>query len=261
MNHQKILLLLCTTTFISFSNISQAQQNLDAHEHGSAIMNLAVDQKKFKIDFVAPGADIVGFEHPASSHTDKEKIEDALKKLNDLSNLLGIGARAECEMIMVSAKLEEEGDGDNHSDHEKHEHEDEHDHEKHEHEDEHDHEKHEHEDKHDHEKHEHEDEHDHEKHEHEDEHDHEKHEHEDEHDHEKHEHEDEHDHEASHSEFHASYEFECKNPSEFSINRVNYFDEFKNSVKLKLRVVSSKGPKSFDLDRENSTVELGDMFF
>jgi hypothetical protein len=28
-----------------------------------------------------------------------------------------------------------------------------------------------------------------------------------------------------------------------------------------LRVVSSKGPKSFDLDRENSTVELGDMFF
>jgi hypothetical protein len=217
MNHQKILLLLCTTTFISFSNISQAQQNLDAHEHGSAIMNLAVDQKKFKIDFVAPGADIVGFEHPASSHTDKEKIEDALKKLNDLSNLLGIGARAECEMIMVSAKLEEEGDGDNHSDHEKHEHEDEHDHEKHE--------------------------------------------HEDEHDHEKHEHEDEHDHEASHSEFHASYEFECKNPSEFSINRVNYFDEFKNSVKLKLRVVSSKGPKSFDLDRENSTVELGDMFF
>ena len=206
MAHQKILLSLATTTFISFSCISQAQQNLDAHEHGSAIMNLAVDQKKFKIDFVAPGADIVGFEHPASSHTDKEKIENALKKLNDLSNLLGIGTRAECEMIMVSAKLEEEGDGDKHSDHEKHEHEEEH-------------------------------------------------------GHEKHEHEDEHGHEANHSEFHASYEFECENPSEFSINKVNYFDEFKNSVKLKLRVVSSKGPKSFDLDRENSTVELGDMFF
>ena len=195
MSHQKILLLLLATSLMSSSNISHAQQNLDAHEHGSALITLAVDQKKFKIDFVAPGADIVGFEHPATSHTDKEKIEDALKKLNDLSNLLEIGTRAECEMIVVSAKLEEEGDSDNHTDHEKHDH------------------------------------------------------------------EDEHDHEASHSEFHASYEFECENPGEFAINKVNYFDEFKNSVKLKLQFVSSKGPKSFDLYRKNSTVDLDDMFF
>lgn len=184
MSREKILLLLFATTLMSSSNIAQAQQNLDAHEHGSALMTLAVDQKKFKIDFVAPGADIVGFEHPATSHTDKEKIEDALKKLNDLSNLLEIGTRAECEMIVVSAKLEEEGDSDNHTDHE-----------------------------------------------------------------------------ASHSEFHASYEFECENPGEFAINKVNYFDEFKNSVKLKLQFASSKGPKSFDLDRKNSTVDLDDMFF
>ena len=230
MSHQKILLLLFATTFMSSSNIAHAQQNLDAHEHGSAVMNLAVDKKKFKIDFVAPGADIVGFEHPATSHTDKEKIGDALKKLNDLSNLVEIGTRAECEMTSVSANLEEEQDSDNHSDHKKHDHE-KHDHEKHDHE------------KHDHEKH-----------------DHEKHDHENEHDHEKHDHE-KHDHEASHSEFHASYEFECENPGEFAIVKVNYFDEFKNSVKLKLRVVSSKGPKSFDLDRKNSTVDLDDMFF
>ena len=216
MSQEKILLLLLATTLMSSSNISHAQQNLDAHEHGSAIMNLAVDQKKFKIDFVAPGADIVGFEHPATSHNDKEKIEDALEKLHDLSNLVEIGTKAECEMTSVSANLEEERDSDSHSDHEKHEHEDEHDHEKH---------------------------------------DHEKHEHEDEHDHEKHEHE------ASHSEFHAHYEFECENPGAFAINKVNYFDEFKNSVKLKLRVVSSKGPKSFDLDRKNSTVDFDDMVF
>ena len=211
MSHQKILLLLFATTFMSSSNIAHAQQNLDAHEHGSAVMNLAVDKKKFKIDFVAPGADIVGFEHPATSHTDKEKIGDALKKLNDLSNLVEIGTRAECEMTSVSANLEEEQGSDNHSDHKKHDHENEHDHEKHDHENEHDHEK--------------------------------------------------HDHEASHSEFHASYEFECENPGEFAIVKVNYFDEFKNSVKLKLRVVSSKGPKSFDLDRKNSTVDLDDMVF
>ena len=222
MSHQKILLLLFATTFMSSSNIAHAQQNLDAHEHGSAVMNLAVDKKKFKIDFVAPGADIVGFEHPATSHTDKEKIGDALKKLNDLSNLVEIGTRAECEMTSVSANLEEEQGSDNHSDHKKHDHENEHDHEKHDHENEHDHEKHDHENEHDHEK---------------------------------------HDHEASHSEFHASYEFECENPGEFAIVKVNYFDEFKNSVKLKLRVVSSKGPKSFDLDRKNSTVDLDDMVF
>ena len=200
MSQEKILLLLLATTLMSSSNISHAQQNLDAHEHGSAIMNLAVDQKKFKIDFVAPGADIVGFEHPATSHNDKEKIEDALEKLHDLSNLVEIGTKAECEMTSVSANLEEERDSDSHSDHEKHEHEDEHDHEKHE-------------------------------------------------------------HEASHSEFHAHYEFECENPGAFAINKVNYFDEFKNSVKLKLRVVSSKGPKSFDLDRKNSTVDFDDMVF
>ena len=211
MNYQKISLLLSAATFMFSSNISLAQQNLDAHEHGSAVMNLAVDKKKFKIDFVAPGADIVGFEHPATSHTDKEKIGDALKKLNDLSNLVEIGTSGECEMTSVSANLEEEQDSDNHSDHKKHDHENEHDHEKHDHENEHDHEK--------------------------------------------------HDHEASHSEFHASYEFECENPGEFAIVKVNYFDEFKNSVKLKLRVVSSKGPKSFDLDRKNSTVDLDDMFF
>ena len=41
MSHQKILLLLFATTFMSSSNIAHAQQNLDAHEHGSAVMNLA----------------------------------------------------------------------------------------------------------------------------------------------------------------------------------------------------------------------------
>ena len=49
MSHQKILLLLLATSLMSSSNISHAQQNLDAHEHGSALITLAVDQKKFKI--------------------------------------------------------------------------------------------------------------------------------------------------------------------------------------------------------------------
>jgi len=46
---------------------TQAQAELDAHEHGVGVLNIAADGNTVEMELIAPGADIVGFEYEASS--------------------------------------------------------------------------------------------------------------------------------------------------------------------------------------------------
>ena len=164
---------------IAFSTPAIAQQS--AHVHGSASINLAIDDEELQIEFVSPADSIVGFEYEPSTAAERKAVADAIALLRNPEKLFALPASAGCKLHEVEAERHAEGEHDEHG-HDEHAKHDDHD-------DEHD---------------------EHAKHD----------DHDDEHDeHAKHDnHDDEHAHEESdegksHSEFHAHYHFDCDEPA------------------------------------------------
>lgn len=94
-------------------------RHVDAHEHGVGELNIAVDGNQIAMEFHAPGADIVGFEHPANSAGDIAAIEAALSELKNPLALFKMPEAAHCSLVEATAELEDEHDDhDDHDDHE-----------------------------------------------------------------------------------------------------------------------------------------------
>ena len=215
-------LLLLTAVATSAPLAASETRELGAHEHGVGLLNLAFEGEVIAIELEAPGADIVGFEHPAETAEDQAKIEAALAVLGKPLELFVFPQGAGCKVTDAQARLLTEDDHDAH-DHDAHDHDD------HAH-DEHAHEEHEeaadeaHGDEHD----------DH------SDHDDEGH---DEESHAEEGHEEHHDQddEASHTEFRAAYQLTCDNPG--AANRIDfaYFSVFENARQLNIQMISDQG--------------------
>ena len=112
-------------------------RELDAHEHGSGTLNIAIEGTTVAMEFEAPGADIVGFEYAATSETDRATIDQAISDLARPLELFSISTAAGCTVTAANVALieedEEHGDHDDH-DHDAAEH-DEHGHDEHGHDD------------------------------------------------------------------------------------------------------------------------------
>ncbi|MDD9990432.1 MAG: DUF2796 domain-containing protein [Rhodospirillales bacterium] len=123
------------------SQAGAAERELAAHQHGHGLLNIAIEGKSLWIELETPGADIVGFEHPARSDEDKAAINKAKGRLSDPIGLFGIPAAASCTLEEVSVTPvgyaldtdddhHDEDDGHDHDEHEEaHEDEDHGDHE------------------------------------------------------------------------------------------------------------------------------------
>lgn len=201
-----------------------------AHVHGQGQLNLAIDGKELEIELIAPGADIVGFEHDAKSDDDKAAVQAAVAKLKDVAVVLGIPDAAKCtleEAEIESALLEDQDHDDHaHKDEDGHKHDD---HDDHAHKDDDGH-------KHD---------------------DHDDHAHKDEHDHG--DHKDEHAHEEEgeqHAEFHAHYHFDCGAPSELTHLDLGYFKQFPNAAELDVQAITASGQISVELTAEKARLDL-----
>ena len=79
-------LTLCflLTPFISVASAS----SLDAHEHGSATLNIAVDGDSLFLEFESPADNIVGFEHAPENDQQTAAIKQALDKLQNFDTVL-----------------------------------------------------------------------------------------------------------------------------------------------------------------------------
>lgn len=122
--------------FAALPAFADGTRQLDAHEHGVGALNIAVDGRTVAMEFEAPGADIVGFEHPATNADDRAAIDAAVSALAAPLDLFVLPTSAGCSVTRASASLL-----DGHDDHEEHDaHEDHHD--DHDHEDDHAHDKH-----------------------------------------------------------------------------------------------------------------------
>jgi hypothetical protein len=63
-----------------------------------------------------------------------------------------------------------------------------------------------------------------------------------------------------HAEFHAEYVFECSNLSAVTEITFPYFNAFPNAKELELQVVSEKGASAFEIERDEPSVNLSELF-
>lgn len=218
----KPFVLAATTCFLAAPLAAESQREADAHEHGVGQLNIAVDGGQIAMEFHAPGADIVGFEHPATSDADKIAIANALEQLERPFELFSFPDAAGCAVSEAHAGLEEDTHEDHHDEHHG-DHDDHDDHEDHASHDDHD---------------------DHADH--------------DDHDHDAHGHDEHDDHadEAQHTEFHAEYLLTCADASAANQITFGYFALFPNAQEVEVQFVSAHGAAAFEVERDGPVLDL-----
>lgn len=221
----RLIALTAALAAVSTLALAEEKRDLDAHEHGVGALNIAFEKDEVVMEFEAPGADIVGFEHPATSAEDRAKVDAAIATLAKPLELFRLPDEAQCTLVAAEVELYGREDDD----HEAHAREDHHGDDEH-------HDAHAEEHHGDHEAH------------------HEEHaeEHHEEHAEERHE---EH-HAATHTEFHAEYHLACATPGAIDRIEFGYFETFPNAEELEIQLISDKGSKSFEVERGSTTLDL-----
>ena len=201
-------------SLLTASAIQAQTRQLDAHQHGHGALNIAFEGATVLMELEAPGADIVGFEHPAKTADDRAMIDAAIAQLAKPLELFGFPADAGCTVTAAKVALMGEHDEEHHEEGHKEGHKDDHDHK---------------EDAHD---------------------------HKDEHAKHDEDHGDGHAGEEGHTEFHAEYALTCADPSVIDIIEFAYFDRFPNAAELTIQLISDKGAKGFEVERDEPRLNL-----
>lgn len=200
----------------AFPAVAQESRQLDAHVHGETVMQIAVENDRVEISIMAPGMDVVGFEHPPEQQEDRQAVAAALTMLETSETVFKMPEAAGCSVQSAEAELHLGGAT---PDHESHDHDD-HGHEGH-------------------------DDHGHE--------DHDEHGHEDE-GHEDHGHGGHDEHEAGHSAFHADYALECASPDRLTGITLTWFESFPATQTLDVAYVTDAGVGAVELTRDDATL-------
>ena len=61
-------------------SVAEETRQVDKHEHGVGVLNIATEGSSINFEFMIPGADIVGFEYKAKSDSDIAIVNAALTK-------------------------------------------------------------------------------------------------------------------------------------------------------------------------------------
>ena len=198
------------------------QRQHDAHVHGIAHLNVALEGTSLHLEFTSPAANIVGFEHQPRTAEQKDGVRKAMEKLENGSNLFIPSPEAQCRMSKSSAKTDIEHDADHDADDE---HEKEHEHEKDaHHEKEHEHEKDEHHGKDEEKGHKH--------------------------------HEESEDEHARHSEFEAEYRFVCNNPGKLSQLDVMLFQSFPGIEHIEVQLLTETKQSAQELTAQRHRIKF-----
>ncbi len=113
------MFLCCSAILLAFAATAGAtERELNAHEHGVSRLNIAIDDAIVEIELIAPGADIVGFEHAATAAADKMTVKEAMNTLQEGSTLFDFPSAAECKLEEAEVNSDlAEGEHDEHDDH------------------------------------------------------------------------------------------------------------------------------------------------
>lgn len=101
-----------TLAFVAADARAKSQRQLEAHEHGHGTLNMAIEGKTLHMELEAPGADIVGFEHAASSDEDKARLAAGTKALENPNVMFSLPVEAGCKVRSVEVDYETDGEHD-----------------------------------------------------------------------------------------------------------------------------------------------------
>ena len=84
----------------------------EAHTHGVAEVNIAIDGSKADVEFRAPAESVMGFEHEAKSESDKQKRDAALRTVQTkINQMVVFDPKLNCKFSEVKTVIvEEEGE-------------------------------------------------------------------------------------------------------------------------------------------------------
>ncbi|MDH5368544.1 MAG: DUF2796 domain-containing protein [Gammaproteobacteria bacterium] len=148
------------------------QREHGAHEHGSATLNIAIEENSLHIELESPAMNIVGFEHAASNEKQNTTVTQATQALKEAPKQFVLPAAAQC--ILAEAHVESPLLNNQHNKKK---------------------------------------------------------------------------HAEKHSEFHASYIFNCKNVSALNTINVRLFETFKGMNDIDVQLISSQGQTTKELTK------------
>jgi len=64
---------------------------------------------------------------------------------------------------------------------------------------------------------------------------------------------------GTHSNFHAQYAFDCKDPASITVVEFAYFQAFAGAQKLEVNVITAKGQTTFEVTRAKPRIDLAGM--
>ena len=76
---------------------------LDAHEHGSASLDIAIDTNTIEMKFESPAVNIVGFEYATEDQQQLLLIKQAKKNLSDFDTIFQLVGDVSCQTVESSA--------------------------------------------------------------------------------------------------------------------------------------------------------------
>lgn len=111
--YQLLLILLFVTATISQWTHAE-QKSHDAHVHGQAVLNIAVDANALVVEFESPSMNIVGFEHQPSNKLQRDAVKNAIEILNHPDHLLSLAQPAACKHESTTVESSMAVDDDHH---------------------------------------------------------------------------------------------------------------------------------------------------
>jgi hypothetical protein len=93
-----------------------ASKTLDSHEHGSANLNIAIDNNLISIRFESPAVNIVGFEYQPNDEEQQARVTEAENMLSNFEATFNLKGEPNCQVLQSSANWI--SDHDEHSEHE-----------------------------------------------------------------------------------------------------------------------------------------------
>lgn len=95
------------------------QRQLGPHDHGHGTLNIAIEGNSVEMELEVPGADIVGFEHEATTPEQKAQIETAETKLKDALKQFVLPSAASCKVTKANVGIEAEAEHEHEHNHDK----------------------------------------------------------------------------------------------------------------------------------------------
>ena len=96
------LSIVAAATIVPVTTWAQTRQH-GPHVHGHGTVNLVIEGNKLAIELEAPGADIVGFEHPARTAEQTAAVDAAQARLDKLVQSTDAGDLAASQAAVASA--------------------------------------------------------------------------------------------------------------------------------------------------------------